>query len=316
MSKATRKTTPRLCKKRFSDDERNMLADTLAAHAEEIKLQNLKREVQQSKKEIWEEVARKASAVGTTPRTVKDCKKRWDDLRLRVQNILASNRREAMATGGGPHSPAKLSRWEETCSTFIQMESIEGFGEMETGAATSGDGGIDGEDVSEGPTTRASTSRPKTTATDKSTSGAASQPKPTPRASGQTMAAHEGPTSTPDTVDTELATPVEGEAVAPLSNIDTAVEEFVDQDGLTHVPCPHSQSPASTPKPHTQPSPTCSSADPLLHDSDLSSLPEDSTANEGPVAAPSTTAAPTTNLEARLARVEARQDSMLDLLRQ
>ncbi|XP_069498873.1 spore germination protein 270-11-like [Ambystoma mexicanum] len=218
--------------------------------------------------------------------------------------------REAMATGGGPHSPAKLTTWEETASTFINLESIEGFGEMEMSAATSAEG--DGEDASQATTTRASTSWPQKTATDITTSGAsgaASQPTPThsapdtvdtqlptPTPSAPDTVDTQLPTPTPsapDTVDTQLPTPtpVEGEALEPLATTEDDVEEYVDQEGVTHVACPHSPSPVSTPRPRpqTQPSPTYSSADPCLHDSNLSPIPEDSTDNAGPVTAPSTT---------------------------
>ncbi|XP_069460645.1 nuclear apoptosis-inducing factor 1-like [Ambystoma mexicanum] len=114
-----------------------MLADTLAQHADIIRCTDMKHAAQIKKKEVWQEVAQTVSAVATTPRTVHNCRKRWDDLRHRVRNILADNRRAAMATGGGPHSPVKLMPWEETASTFIDPESIEGFGEQEVGAASS-----------------------------------------------------------------------------------------------------------------------------------------------------------------------------------
>ncbi|XP_069502435.1 nuclear apoptosis-inducing factor 1-like [Ambystoma mexicanum] len=333
MSRATRKTTPRLRKKRFSDEELNMLADTLAAHADEVFTNNLKREAQMREKEIWAEVARKVSAVGTTPRTVNVCKKRWDDLSLRVQNILAINRREAMATGGDAHSPVRLMRCEETCSTIIQMESIEGFGEMETGAATSGEGGIDGEGGSQDPSTRPSTSRARPPATGQSTSGAALRPTVQSRASAQAMQAHEDTTAVDVTATTELPTTVEGEAdgtqstatssvgeaaaTTPLSDIELGAEEYVDLEGTIHVECPHTPSPLSTPQDYIQATLTSSILDPavLLHSSDLSTTPEASHAMAHPAAAPPTSAAPT-DLEARLSRVEARQDSMIDLVRQ
>ncbi|XP_069478232.1 myb-related transcription factor, partner of profilin-like [Ambystoma mexicanum] len=266
-----------------------MLAETLAAHADVIKSQNLKQEMHQRKKEIWQEVARKVSAVGTCSQSVWDCKKRWDDLRLRVCNILASNRREAMSTGGGPHSPAKLTTWEETASTFISPESIEGFGDTETGAATSPEG---------------EKGCPQKRATHTTTSGAALQPTPT--------------ASVPDTLETQLttSTPVEGESLEALATTEDDIEELVDQEGVTKVTCTPAPSPLSTPLPQMQPSPTYSSADPCLHDSDLSPFTEDSTEEAGPVTAPPTTPAPTNTLESRLVTVEARQESMLELLRQ
>ncbi|XP_069476417.1 myb-related transcription factor, partner of profilin-like [Ambystoma mexicanum] len=283
MSKATHKTTPRLRKQCFSDAELNRLADTLAAHADVIKSQNLKREVQQRKKGIWQEVARKVSAVGTTPRSVKDCMKRWDDLRVRVRNILASNRREAMATGRGPHSPAKLTTWEETASTFISPESIEGFGEMETGAATSPEGGTDGEDASQDTTARASTSRPQLRATDTTISRAGSQPTPTASVPDTVETQLTTATaSVPDTVETQLPTPtaVQGESLEALATTEDDFAENVDQEGVTEVTCTPTPGPVSTPPPQTQPSPTYSSADPCLHDSELSPSLEDRTENE------------------------------------
>ncbi|XP_069469917.1 myb-related transcription factor, partner of profilin-like [Ambystoma mexicanum] len=300
MSKATMKTSSRLRKHRFSDAELNMLADTLAAHADIIKSHSLKREVQQQKRDIWQEVARKVSAVGTTLHSVKDCRKRWDDLRLRVRNIMASNRREAMATGGGPHSPAKMMPWEETASSFIDPESIEGFGEMETGAASSPEGGTDEEDGRHDNTARASTSHPKKRATATTTSVAAKQATPTASVPDRAETQPTTPAaSVPDTLETQQPTPtsVEGESPQAPATTEDDMDGNVDQEGVTEVTCPPSPSPVSTTPPHIEPSPTYSTADPCLHDLDLSPFEEDSTQNAGPVSAPPTTPAPTNTLE-------------------
>ncbi|XP_069488679.1 myb-related transcription factor, partner of profilin-like [Ambystoma mexicanum] len=139
MPKAPKKRSARLRKERFSQDELQMLVDTLHEHAGTVFKSNLRREAVLRKKEIWALVGQKVSAVGNTPRTVKDGRKRWDDLRLKVQNILSVNRTQALETGGGPSSPIKLTPWEETCASMIGPESIEGVGEMGCGATTSAD---------------------------------------------------------------------------------------------------------------------------------------------------------------------------------
>ncbi|XP_069460665.1 myb-related transcription factor, partner of profilin-like [Ambystoma mexicanum] len=257
MSKATPKITPRLRKQHFSDAELNMLADTLAAHADLIKSQNLKREVHQQKKDIWQEVARKVSAVGTTTCSVEDCRKRWDDLCLRVRNIMASNRREAMATCGGPLSPAKMTTWEETASTFIKPESIAGFGEMETGVASS-PGGTEGEDDSQDTTMRASTARTQKRATTTTTSGAAKQA--TPSASVPDTAETQLTTSTasvPDTLETQqpTPTPVEGESLVAQATTEDDLDKNVDQEGVTEVACHPPQAPCPPPGPKFSPQP-------------------------------------------------------------
>ncbi|XP_069466610.1 myb-related transcription factor, partner of profilin-like [Ambystoma mexicanum] len=319
MSKATRKTTPRLQKQRFSDAELNMLVDTIAAHADLMKSHDMKREVQQKKKDIWQEVARKVSAVETTSRTVRDCCKRWDDLRLWVRNIMSSNRRAVMAKGGGPHSPAKMMPWEETARSFIDPELIEGFREIEMGVTSSPEGGTDEEDARQENTARASTSHQKKRTTTTTTSMADKQATPTGSVPDRVETQPTTPAaSVPDIHQTQqpTPTPVGGESLHAPASTEDDLDGNVDLEGVTEVTCPPSPSPRSTTQPHIEPSPTYSSGDPCLHDSDLSTIEEDSTQNAGPVSAPPTTPAPTNTLESCLSRVEAQQEAMLDLLRQ
>ncbi|XP_069494369.1 myb-related transcription factor, partner of profilin-like [Ambystoma mexicanum] len=265
MWKATHKTTPRLRKKRFSDEELNMLADTLAAHADEVFANNLKSEVQLRKKEIWEEVARKVSAVGTTPCTVKDC--------------------------------------------------------------------TDAEGESQVPDPRASTSRKRPQGTGHFTAGAAPRPRLLPRAPVQGRQADEEATAADRGANTELATTAEGEAdgtqsaatssvgeaaaTAPLSDVDVKVEEYEDIDGTIHMEYPHTPSPQSTPQHTTQGTPYSPMLDSAvqLHSPHLTTTPEASPAMVHPATALSNSIAPN-DMEARLSSVEARQDSMIELVRQ
>ncbi|XP_069461435.1 myb-related transcription factor, partner of profilin-like [Ambystoma mexicanum] len=160
MPKAPKKGSARFRKERFSQDELQMLVDTLHEHAGTVFNSNMRREAVLRKKEIWALVGQKVSAVGNTPRTVEDCHKRWDDLRLWVRNILSANRTQALETGGGPSSPIKLTPWEETCASMIGPESIEGVGEMECGATSSADGGSEHDSEEHDTTPAEDTNRP------------------------------------------------------------------------------------------------------------------------------------------------------------
>ncbi|XP_069486266.1 myb-related transcription factor, partner of profilin-like [Ambystoma mexicanum] len=188
MPKAIKKGAFRQCKVHFSEDELNMLADTLTQNADVVFAADLSQPAQIKKKEIWEEVARRVSAVSSTDRTVKHVKKQWDNLRLRVKNILSANQSEGLATGGGAHSPIKLTRWEETCASTISMEGIEGVGDMERVVPSSADGGTDagsdGEDAAAQARTPTKKARARDDDTRPSTSKATSKqqmpPKPKP----------------------------------------------------------------------------------------------------------------------------------------
>ncbi|XP_069506267.1 myb-related transcription factor, partner of profilin-like [Ambystoma mexicanum] len=161
MPKAVKKGASRHRKECFTEDELTMLADTLAENAEVVFANNLKREAQSKKKEIWQLVAHKVSAVGNTPRTVKDVRKRWDDLRLRFRNIMSADRSQGLATGGGPSSPIKLSRWEETCTSTIGIEAMKGVGDMERGTTSTADGGSDPDSEARDSAAQATTPRKK-----------------------------------------------------------------------------------------------------------------------------------------------------------
>ncbi|XP_069494610.1 uncharacterized protein [Ambystoma mexicanum] len=154
------------------------------------------------------------------PRTVKDVKKRWDDLRLRVHNILSANWSQGLATGSGSNTPIKLSRWEETCTSTIGIESIEGVGEMECGASSSADVGrdtnSDAEDSAAQATTptkrarsREDTNRPSIS---KGTGKAHQQPRTKAPLNGRKQGRHRSAT-TPT-----VPTPVESSTVEPVAD--------------------------------------------------------------------------------------------------
>ncbi|XP_069495616.1 myb-related transcription factor, partner of profilin-like [Ambystoma mexicanum] len=121
MPKAIKKAADRQRMEKFTNEELIMLTETLAANADVVFAIDMRRETLIKKKAIWAEVAQKVSAVGKTTRTVKDCRKRWDDLHLRVRSILSTNRSQTdsdeqdTATQAPPAK--KQARAQETGNT-------------------------------------------------------------------------------------------------------------------------------------------------------------------------------------------------------
>ncbi|XP_069467113.1 myb-related transcription factor, partner of profilin-like [Ambystoma mexicanum] len=220
MPKAPKKSEDQLRKRRFSPEELQAMVNHLAEHADVVFSTNMRRESIMRKKNIWEQTAQRVSAVGTTPRTPRDCHKRWDDLRVWVRSLLSTNRSKAMQTGGSPSSPLRLEPWEETCGSLIGTESIEGIGDMECGATSSADGGTD-HDSGE-----AQTSRPNTSMG----SGRVQRipaPKKTPTPAPERSVEAAPPQSLPASAPATMATPTSAESSIAGEVAATGPEEIV-----------------------------------------------------------------------------------------
>ncbi|XP_069488366.1 myb-related transcription factor, partner of profilin-like [Ambystoma mexicanum] len=99
MPKAPKRAGDRIRKQRFCPDELQAMVDYLAEHADVVFSSDMRKESTLRKKAIWAELAQRVSAVGNTPRTLRDCRKWWDD--LRVRGLLSSNRSQALQTEVG-----------------------------------------------------------------------------------------------------------------------------------------------------------------------------------------------------------------------
>ncbi|XP_069476353.1 myb-related transcription factor, partner of profilin-like [Ambystoma mexicanum] len=244
MPKAPKKTADRLRKQRFSPDELLIMVGTLEEHAEIVFSGHMRKEPVLRKKNICAQVAQRVSAVDGTSCIPKDCRKRWDDLWLRVWSILSANRSQAQETRGGPSSPMKLMPWEETCGGLIGQESIEGVGNMECGAPSSADGGSEhgSEDHETScPTPSRGKGRVRHIPARKSTPGSAT-PAPARPMEGAPPpplpALAPGTLSTPRSEESSVAGEVT--ATAPLESVDSpfstcgAAEE--DTFSVVHIP--------------------------------------------------------------------------------
>ncbi|XP_069461357.1 myb-related transcription factor, partner of profilin-like [Ambystoma mexicanum] len=268
MPKAVKKGTSRQRKERFNEDELTMLAETLADNANVVFANRLKREPVLKKKEIRELVAQRVSAVGNTPRTTKDVRKRWNELLLRVRNILSANRSQAMATGGGESSPIKLSRWEEICAIMIGIEAIKGMGDMKCGSTSSAEGGSDPDSEAQDSPPQANTprKRPRVEGNMPSTSKAPHKPRQASKTKPVLDATALVPPRPITTVPTTPVAPaeetVEGPQFAETSSVGdaAATAPLTDDDvqGQVCVPVeddssdlPATPSPAPSPPAHT-----------------------------------------------------------------
>ncbi|XP_069468407.1 myb-related transcription factor, partner of profilin-like [Ambystoma mexicanum] len=223
MPKAPKKIAGRLRKQKFSPEELQAMVDYLAEHADVVFSPDMRRESIIRKKNIWAQIGQRVSAVGTTPRALSDCLKRWDDLRVRVRGLLSANRSQAMQTRGGPSSPVRLEPWEETCAALIGTESIEGIGDIECGAASSAEGGTDhdsGEPQSSRPTTSMGSGRVRRIPAPKRT------PIPAPERPVEAAPPQSLPASVPATVPTPTSaqSSISGEVAAtgPMKNVDSS----------------------------------------------------------------------------------------------
>ncbi|XP_069463096.1 myb-related transcription factor, partner of profilin-like [Ambystoma mexicanum] len=178
---AARIPAQRQRKQRFSEAELTVLVDHIVQHAEMLLSADQRRATQQRRKEVWAETARKCTAVGVATRSVKDCHKRWDDLRLRVRNLIAALWHRSSGTGGGLASPLRLQTWEERCSSVLHLEAIHGIGDAEAGVSPPVDAAISSDNAQQARQRAPACGEPSTPAQEDEASCSGTQP---PAASG------------------------------------------------------------------------------------------------------------------------------------
>ncbi|XP_069468421.1 myb-related transcription factor, partner of profilin-like [Ambystoma mexicanum] len=232
---ASRLPARRQRKQHFSEAELTVLVEHIVKHAEMLFSADQRRATQQRRKEVWAEAAHKCTAVGMTTHTMKDCHKRWDDLRLRVCNLIAAHRQHSTGTGGGPASPLKLQSWKERCSSVLHLEGIHGVGDAEAGMSPPADAAVssdsdNGQEATQRPPARAQCSTPaqEDDASCSGTQAPAASGTPAPGASGTPAPAALG---TP----ADATIPMQGPSMAPdaiLQPICTA-EEAASSDDST-----------------------------------------------------------------------------------
>lgn len=121
--------TERKRKPKFSKEELDILVTEVTRHEavlfgrETIRLSHADRD------KIWEGIARKVSSVSQVPRSVKDIKHRWDDMKRRTKDKLAFMRQSLSGPGIGSHThPIILTAHERAIkSALLTARAGHGF---------------------------------------------------------------------------------------------------------------------------------------------------------------------------------------------
>ncbi|XP_069494887.1 uncharacterized protein [Ambystoma mexicanum] len=251
--RATNWTMSKARKTKFSDDELKVLVRGIVRVAPRLIGAQYQKTPKRQRSKLWQTIRSNVNAVATTPRSIAEIRKRWQDLRRRVRMLVALHRRETLATrSGSPPLPLELRPWEEEALTVIDLAGIDRVGCMETGAEGDQDDPIEDDDGKEEDATEwASQSGPSTgdeaTAPPPTVSPSAPSTHPLPSTS-QPLASqvHSDPTTISDTAIATVATPdlqqLRAEdilQVADLSeNFIPPVEQSLPQPGRDFDPAP------------------------------------------------------------------------------
>ncbi|XP_017476075.1 PREDICTED: uncharacterized protein LOC108366254 [Rhagoletis zephyria] len=123
-----------------------------------------------SLEEKWRQLTESLNSQGPPIKNTNEWKKTWGDWKSEVRKKLAHNRREAVATGGGPFKKYTLSEAEETVARISGLYAVVEGISMSTSFGT-GEEAVSAPDLSDDdlPTTSARAREEKT------------NPSPTPK---------------------------------------------------------------------------------------------------------------------------------------
>ncbi|XP_069499041.1 myb-related transcription factor, partner of profilin-like [Ambystoma mexicanum] len=116
---------------KFSDIELKVLVDGVVKEAPRLIGPEYMKTPLRQRNKLWKAILANVNNVATTPRRMGQIQKRWQDLRRRVRKLIADHYRESLAAGSGsPPSPLDLQPWEEQVMMVIDINSVEGIGEL------------------------------------------------------------------------------------------------------------------------------------------------------------------------------------------
>ncbi|KAM4027620.1 t-SNARE domain-containing protein 1 isoform 2-T2 [Anomaloglossus baeobatrachus] len=101
---------PRKRKEKFSPLELEILVAEVTKNHSKLYGSERVNLSQPARERIWLEIAKKINAVARSPRTTRDLRRRWDDMKRRTKEKLAIIKRSVVTTGGMPRncSPSLL----------------------------------------------------------------------------------------------------------------------------------------------------------------------------------------------------------------
>lgn len=93
-------------KPKFSKEELDILVTEVTHHEAVLFGRETMRLSHADRDKIWEGIARKITSVSQVPRSIKDIKHRWDDMKRRTKDKLAFMQQSLSGPGAGARAPA------------------------------------------------------------------------------------------------------------------------------------------------------------------------------------------------------------------
>nr|XP_020865435.1 PR domain-containing protein 11 isoform X1 [Phascolarctos cinereus] len=145
--------TERKRKPKFSKDELDILVTEVTRNEAVLFGRETMRLSHADRDKIWEGIARKITSVSQVPRSVKDIKHRWDDLKRRAKDKLAAMQKSLSGPGGGSHPPTIILTAHERAieSALHASHSVRGFPRTDLNGVDSPSTSYDEDEETPGP---------------------------------------------------------------------------------------------------------------------------------------------------------------------
>ncbi|XP_076785424.1 PR domain-containing protein 11 isoform X7 [Arvicanthis niloticus] len=145
--------TERKRKPKFSKEELDILVTEVTRHEAVLFGRETMRLSHADRDKIWEGIARKVTSVSQVPRSVKDIKHRWDDMKRRTKDKLAFMRQSLSGPRIGSHThPIMLTTHERAIkSALLTARAGHGFPRAELDGTDSPSTSYDGDEEAPGP---------------------------------------------------------------------------------------------------------------------------------------------------------------------
>ncbi|XP_075049011.1 uncharacterized protein LOC142108933 [Mixophyes fleayi] len=123
---------------RFSHDENCVLVHNIIPCYEVILGNLAARTPLRRRHQLWGRVCEAVNAVGPLKRTVAHCRKRFSDIKRRLKEKMAQERRSTRRTGGGPPLRMEYTTYEEELRQIMPAEIVEGINVQDTDSPSFG----------------------------------------------------------------------------------------------------------------------------------------------------------------------------------
>ncbi|XP_059874746.1 PR domain-containing protein 11 isoform X4 [Globicephala melas] len=140
-------------KPKFSKEELDILVTEVTHHEAVLFGRETMRLSHADRDKIWEGIARKITSVSQVPRSVKDIKHRWDDMKRRTKDKLAFMQKSLSGPGAGGRAPAIVLTAHERAieSALLTARSGRGFPRVELDGTDSPSTSYDEDEETPGP---------------------------------------------------------------------------------------------------------------------------------------------------------------------